>query len=161
MYIRASVDAPCRDGADEISRDPCRKQLKPRGKSLAKPLKLPSNCCTSYTSTQQVHMYCQFSTRENGQMQFREFHVIIIIIIFFFFFFLFKPAISLLGPIEALIFPLNVSTEDGGVHGYPAFVFYMLYVTTAFRHALRGETVNDAIFLDSSMHSARERSGLF
>ena len=41
------------------------------------------------------------------------------------------------------------------MHGYPALVFYMLYVTTAFRHALRGETVNDAIFLDSSMRSAR------
>ena len=36
------------------------------------------------------------------------------------------------------------------MHGHPAFVLYMLYVTTAFRHALRGETVNDAIFLDSS-----------
>ena len=32
--------------------------------------------------------------------------------------------------------------------------FYMLYVTTAFRHALRGETVNDAIFVDSSMRTS-------
>ena len=36
------------------------------------------------------------------------------------------------------------------MHGHPAFVFHMLYVTTAFRHALQGETVNDAIFLDSN-----------
>ena len=41
------------------------------------------------------------------------------------------------------------------MHGHPAFIFYMLYITTAFRHDLRGETVNDAIFLDSSMRSAR------
>ena len=61
---------------------------------------------SSYTSAQQVHTYRQFSTRENGQTRFHEFRVIIIIIIFFFFF-LFKPAISLLEPIEALIFPLN------------------------------------------------------
>ena len=61
-----------------------------------------------------------------------------------------KPAISLLEPIETLIFPLNLSSENGGVHGHPAFVFYMLYVTTEFRHALLGETVNDTIFLDSS-----------
>ena len=82
-------------------------------------------------------------------MRFQEFHVIIIII------FLFKPAISLLEPIEALIFPLNVSMEDGGVHRHPVLVFYMLYITTAFRHALQGGTVNDAILLDSSMRSAR------
>ena len=31
----------------------------------------------------------------------------------------------------------------------------MLHVITAFRHALRGETVNDAIFLESSMRSGR------
>ena len=35
--IRASVDALCKDGADEISRDPRRKRLKPRRESLAKP----------------------------------------------------------------------------------------------------------------------------
>ena len=35
------------------------------------------------------------------------------------------------------------------MHGHPALVFYTLYVTTAFRHALRGETVNDAIFLET------------
>ena len=46
--IRASVDALCRDGADEISRDPRRKRLKPRRESLAKPLKLPSNCCLAH-----------------------------------------------------------------------------------------------------------------
>ena len=31
----------------------------------------------------------------------------------------------------------------------------MLYVRTAFRHALQGETVNGAIFLDSNIRSAR------
>ena len=120
--IRASVDALCRDGADEISRDPRRKRLKHRRESLAKPSNFQVTAVwpiSSYASAQQVHTYRQFSTRENGQTRFHEFRVIIIII----FFFLFKPAISLLEPIEALIFPLNVSTEDGGVHGYPAFTF--------------------------------------
>ena len=42
------------------------------------------------------------------------------------------------------------------MHGYPAFVFYMLYVTTAFRHALRGETVNDAIFLETPACALQE-----
>ena len=46
--IRASVDALCRDGADKISRDPRRKRLKPRRESLAKPSKLPSNCCLAH-----------------------------------------------------------------------------------------------------------------
>ena len=46
--IRASVDALCRDGADEISRDPRRKRLKPRRESLAKPSKPPSNCCLAH-----------------------------------------------------------------------------------------------------------------
>ena len=67
--IRASVDTLCRDGADEISRDPRRKRLKPRRESLAKPLKLQVTAVwpiSSYTSAQQVHTYRQFSTRENG-----------------------------------------------------------------------------------------------
>ena len=46
--IRASVDALCRDSADEISRDPSIKRLKPRRESLAKPSKLPSNCCLAH-----------------------------------------------------------------------------------------------------------------
>ena len=46
--IRASVDALCRDGADEISRDPRRKRLNPRRESLAKPSKLPSNYCLAH-----------------------------------------------------------------------------------------------------------------
>ena len=37
VFIRASVDALCRDGAGEISRDPHTKQLKTLEKSLAKP----------------------------------------------------------------------------------------------------------------------------
>ena len=45
---QSAVDALCRDGADEISRDPPRKRLKPRRESLAKPSKLPSNCCLAH-----------------------------------------------------------------------------------------------------------------
>ena len=70
--------------------------------------------------------------------------------LFFFFFFLFKPAISLLEPIEALIFPLNVSTEDGGVHQTSSIGFLYAVRHNGIRHALPGEKVNDAIFLDSS-----------
>ena len=39
MPIRASVDALCRDGTSEISRDPRTKRLQTRRESLARPSK--------------------------------------------------------------------------------------------------------------------------
>ena len=36
-----------------------------------------------------------------------------------------------------------------------SFFICCIYVTTAFHHALRGEMMNDTIFLDSSMRIAR------
>ena len=39
VYIRASVDALCRDGTSEISRDPRTKRLLTRRESLARPSK--------------------------------------------------------------------------------------------------------------------------
>ena len=41
--IRASVDALCRDGTSEISRDPCTKCLQTRRESLARPSKHTNN----------------------------------------------------------------------------------------------------------------------
>ena len=41
--IRASVDALCRDGTSEISRDPRTKRLQTRRESLAKPSKHTNN----------------------------------------------------------------------------------------------------------------------
>ena len=41
--IRASVDALCRDGASEISRDPRTKRLQTRRESLARPSKHTNN----------------------------------------------------------------------------------------------------------------------
>ena len=41
--IRASVDALCRDGTSEISRDPRTKRLQTRRESLARPLKYTNN----------------------------------------------------------------------------------------------------------------------
>ena len=42
-YIRASVDALCRDGTSEISRDPRTKRLQTRRESLAMPSKHTNN----------------------------------------------------------------------------------------------------------------------
>ena len=42
-YIRASVDALCRDGTSEISRDPRTKRLQTRRESLARPSKHTNN----------------------------------------------------------------------------------------------------------------------
>ena len=39
MLVRESVDALCRDGTCEISRDPCTKRLQTRRESLARPSK--------------------------------------------------------------------------------------------------------------------------
>ena len=41
--IRASVDALCRDGTSEISRDPRTKRLQTRRESLARPSKHTNN----------------------------------------------------------------------------------------------------------------------
>ena len=43
IYIRASVDALCRDGTSEISRDPRTKRLQTRRESLAMPSKHTNN----------------------------------------------------------------------------------------------------------------------
>ena len=43
LVIRASVDALCRDGASEISRDPRTKRLQARRESLARPSKHTNN----------------------------------------------------------------------------------------------------------------------
>ena len=43
VLIRASVDALCRDGTSEISRDPRTKRLQTRRESLARPSKHTNN----------------------------------------------------------------------------------------------------------------------
>ena len=43
LLIRASVDALCRDGTSEISRDPRTKRLQSRRESLARPSKHTNN----------------------------------------------------------------------------------------------------------------------
>ena len=43
IYIRASVDALCRDGTSEISRDPRTKRLQTRRESLARPSEHTNN----------------------------------------------------------------------------------------------------------------------
>ena len=77
-------------------------------------------------------------------MQFLDFRVIIFIIIIIF---LSKPAISLPEQASALISSPNVSTVDGGVHGYRAFVFLSLYIPMVDRGALPRLTLNDAIYV--------------
>ena len=71
------------------------------------------------------------------------FRVIIFIIIIIIF--LSKPAISLLEPVEALIFSPNVSRVDGGVHGHQAIVLGSLCITTVDHGARRRKGLHNAI----------------
>ena len=71
--------------------------------------------------------------------------IIFIIIIIIIIIFLSKPAISLLEPVEALIFSPNVSRVDGGVHGHQAIVLGSLCITTVDHGARRRKGLHNAI----------------
>ena len=62
----------------------------------------------------------------------RSYAISRVIIIFFIFFFFFRPAFSLLEPVDALNLSLNVSRDAGGVHRRKSiFVFLPPVATTA------------------------------
>ena len=131
--IRVSVDALCRDGTSEISRDPRTKRLKTRREWLtmaSKSLAIVYRPIPSYTYAPRLHTCPQFPTREVALTRFHDFRVIIIIIILFFF--LFRPASSVPEAVEALIFSQNVSNFAGGMHGYQAIVSFLSQVTTVY-----------------------------
>ena len=132
--IRASVDALCRDGASEISRDPRTKRLQTRRESLARPSKhTNNNLLDSYLAVHKSSSFLPASSLPRENLLTRDFHnfrVIIIIII------ISKPASSLL---EAMIFSPNVSRVDGGVHGHQAIVIGSLCITTVDHGAQEGK----------------------
>ena len=85
MHIRASVDALCRDGTSEISRDPRTKRLQTRRESLARPSKhTNNNLLDSYLAVHKPSSFLPASSlpRENPLTRdFHNFRVIIFIII--------------------------------------------------------------------------------
>ena len=110
--IRASVDALCRDGTSEISRDPRTKRLETRLERLVRFSKHTSNISEISSlvihKLSLAHTCLQFSTRESAYTRFHDFRVIIffiiIIIIIIIIIFFSKPAISLPEQASALIF---------------------------------------------------------
>ena len=115
-HIRPSVDGLCRDGPSEISRDPRTKRLQTQPKRLGS----PEHSRDSYVPTHRPKgpLPTLSASRENSHT--REScdpGVIIFIIIFF------RPAISLLGPDETLIFSPRASMGPSGVHGHRAIAF--------------------------------------
>ena len=145
--IRASVDALCRDGTSEISRDPRTKHLQTQRESLARPSKhTNNNLLDSYLAVHKPSSFLPASSlpRENPlTCDFHNFHVIFIIIIIIIF--LSKPAIPLLEPAEAMIFSPNISSVDGGVHGREAIVLGSLCITTVDHGAPRRKGLHNAI----------------
>ena len=140
IYIRASVDALCRDETDQISRDPHTKSILTRRERLASLRNAPAvthGFISSCTYAVIPHRYLQFSTREFAHTRFLDFGVIIIIIIIILFFIFFrKPAISKQEQVYALIFPLNASTVDGGVTSHQAIVSLLPHAAAVDRGAL-------------------------
>ena len=137
-FIRASVDALCRDETDQISRDPHTKSILTRRERLASLRNAPAvahGFISSCTYAVIPHTYLQFSTREFAHTRFLDFRVIIIILFFIFFR---KPAISKQEQVYALIFPLNASTVDGGVTSHQAIVSVLSHAAAVDRGALPG-----------------------
>ena len=136
LHIRASVDALCRDGTSEISRDPRTKRLQTRRESLARPSKYTNNnLLDSYLAVHKPSSFLPASSLPRENPLTRDFHnfrviIFIIILIIIIIIIISKPAISLLEPGEALIFSPNISSVDGGVHGREAIVLGSLCITT-------------------------------
>ena len=145
MIIRASVDALCRDGTSEISRDPLTKRLQTRRESLARPSKhTNNNLLDSYLAVHKPSSFLPASSLPRKNPLTRDFHnfrVIILIIIII----ISKPAISLLEPAEAIIFSPNISSVDGGVHGREAIVLGSLCITMVGHGAPRRKGLHNAI----------------
>ena len=72
IYIRASVDALCRDGASEISRDPRTKRLQTRRESLARPSKQTNN--NSYLAVHKPSSFLPASSLPRENPLTRDFH---------------------------------------------------------------------------------------
>ena len=127
LFIRASVDALCRDEQGQISRDPRTKRLLTRRESLAKPSEHASNsafanislyiCLTSSYLPSVLHT----RKRSNANLRISCHHNSS------------PSAISLPEQVQVIIFPPIVSRVARGVHGHQAFVFLQLHNSTVYR----------------------------
>ena len=73
--IRASVDALCRDGTSEISRDPRTKRLQTRRESLARPSKhTNNNLLDSYLAVHKPSSFLPASSLPRENPLTRDFH---------------------------------------------------------------------------------------
>ena len=155
LCIRASVDALCRDGADEISRDPRIKRLKPRRESLAKPSKLPSNCCLAHLQLYKrptgsyLPSVLHARKRPNAisRISCHHHHNILLLV---------QTRYLLTGTNQSA----NFSTKrlHGGWRCARTSSVRFLYAVrhNGISHALRGETINDAIFLETPACALQE-----
>ena len=74
-FIRASVDAQCRDGTSEISRDPRTKRLQTRRESLARPSKhTNNNLLDSYLAVHKPSSFLPASSLPRENPLTRDFH---------------------------------------------------------------------------------------
>ena len=139
--IRVSVDALCRDGTGQISRDPRKNCLKTRRECPTRPSKLTK----SHSRASQypaIHMLkslvCGSSALHENSLT-RDFtnschhhhHNL-------FFLFFSKPAISMLERVDLSILSRSVFRVGGGVHGHKAIVSFLFLVSTVDHGALRG-----------------------
>ena len=125
-YIRASVDALCRDGAGEMSRDPGTKASKTRRERLAMPSKYPKD--HSRGPYLLIHMpkciLCPCKSYYRNPL-IRDFTIFVSSSSSFF-----RPDFSLPEQVEALIFSLNVPRYGGGVHRRQAMFVFLLPIAT-------------------------------
>ena len=138
--IRASVDALCRDGAGQISRDPRKNCLKTRRECLIRPSKLTkshSRASIQLSTFRKASYVAPVLCARIRSHAISQILVIIIIIIIFFLFFS-KPAISMLERVDGIILSRIVSRVGGGVHGHKAIVSFLFLVSTVDHGALRG-----------------------
>ena len=141
VYIRASVDALCRDETGQISRDPRKNCLKTQRECLTRPSKLTQShtrASIQLSTCRKASYVAPVLCARIRSHAISRIRVIIIFFLFFFFFFFSKPAISMLERVDRLILSRSVSTVGGGVHGHKAIVSFLFFVSTVDRGASQG-----------------------
>ena len=137
-HIRASVDALCRDGTGQISRDPCKNCLKTRRECLTRPSKLTKSHSRASIQLSICRKASYVAPVLCARIRSHAISQILVIIIIIFFLFFSKPAISMLERVDRLILSRSVSRVGGGVHGHKAIVSFLFLVSTVDHGALHG-----------------------
>ena len=135
--IRASVDALCRDGTGQISRDPHKNCLKTRRECLTRPSKLAKSHSRASIQLSTCRKASYVAPVLCARIRSHAISQILVIITIFFLFFS-KPAISMLERVDRLILSRSVSRVGGGVHGHRAIVSFLFLVSTVDHGALQG-----------------------